>query len=171
MKTKRKILVTMALPYANGAIHLGHMVEAIQTDIWVRFQRLIGNECHFVCGSDAHGTSIMLSAEKQGITPEQQIERVHGEHSRDFQTFNINFDNFYTTHSEENKALSTEIYQRLKTNGDIATREISQAFDPEKNLFLSDRFIKGACPRCGAEDQYGDNCEVCGATYEPTELK
>lgn len=171
MNTKRKILVTIALPYANGAIHLGHLVEAIQADIWVRFQRMLGHECHFICGSDAHGTSIMLSAEKAGISPVEQIEQVHKEHSRDFDTFLVDFDNFYTTHSDENKTLSEQIYQRLKTNGDITTREISQAFDPEKNLFLSDRFIKGECPRCGAEDQYGDNCEVCGATYEPTELK
>lgn len=170
MREKKKILVTIALPYANGAIHLGHLVEAIQADIWVRLQRMLGNECHFICGSDAHGTSIMLSAEKEGITPEQQIERVHGEHSRDYKTFLVDFDNFYTTHSEENKALSNQIYERLKTNGDITTREISQAFDPEKNLFLSDRFIRGECPRCAAKDQYGDNCEVCGATYEPTEL-
>lgn len=168
---KRKLLVTIALPYANGVIHLGHLVEAIQADIWVRFQRMLGHDIYFICGNDAHGTSIMLSAEKQGITPEQQIKSMHEQHSHAYQNFLISFDNFYTTHSPENQALSNEIYKRLKANGDIISREISQAYDPEKNLFLSDRFIRGECPRCGAEDQYGDNCEACGATYEPTELK
>jgi methionyl-tRNA synthetase len=167
----RKILTTMALPYANGPIHLGHMVEAIQTDIWVRFQKLRGHNCLFICGNDAHGTPIMLSAQKQGITPEALIETVHKNHTRDYSAFHINFDNFYTTHSDENRTLSQNIYTKLQDNGDIASREISQAYDPEKNMFLPDRFIRGECPKCGADDQYGDSCESCGSTYDPTELK
>jgi len=167
----RKILMTIALPYANGEIHLGHLVEAVQGDVWARFQKMRGHDCLFICGNDAHGTAIMLSAEKQGISPIALIERVHVEHSQDFQTFLIDFDNFYTTHSPENKALSIEIYNRLKANGDITTQKITQAYDPEKELFLSDRFIRGDCPSCGTPDQYGDNCEACGATYTPTELK
>lgn len=166
----RDLLVTAALPYANGAIHLGHMVEYIQADIWVRFQRMCGNSCLFVCGDDAHGTPIMLSAQKQGITPEALIAQMHQLHSQDFQDFLISVDNFYTTHSPENKTLSALIYERLKARGDIFKRTILQAYDPVENIFLPDRFIRGRCPRCGAEDQYGDNCEVCGATYSPTEL-
>jgi methionyl-tRNA synthetase len=167
---QRDILVTAALPYANGAIHLGHMVEYIQADIWARFQRLRGNRCIFVCGDDAHGTPIMLSAQKQGITPEALIAEMHHTHSQDFHDFLISFDNFYTTNSAENRELATLIYQRLRANNDIFKRTILQMFDPIENIFLPDRFIRGKCPRCGAEDQYGDNCEVCGATYNPTEL-
>jgi len=168
---KRNILVTAALPYANGPIHLGHLVEYTQADIWVRFQRLRGNTCLFICGDDAHGTPIMLSASKQNITPEELVANIHAEHLRDFTAFFINFDNFYTTHSPENRELSEFIYKQLKERGDIFTKEISQAFDPVENIFLPDRFIRGECPRCGAKNQYGDVCEVCGATYSPTELK
>jgi len=167
---KRSILVTSALPYANGPLHLGHLLEQVQTDIWVRFQRSRGHECHYVCADDAHGTAIMLSAEREGITPEQQIARVHAEHSRDAGDFLISFDNYYTTHSEENRHWCEYIFARLREGGHIVEREITQAFDPEKGLFLADRFIKGSCPRCRAPDQYGDNCEVCGATYTPAEL-
>ncbi len=170
MAATREILVTSALPYANGAIHLGHMVETIQTDIWVRFQKMRGHQCIYVCADDAHGTAIMLTAEKLGITPEQQIDRVRQEHMQDFDGFHIGFDNYHTTHSAENKALAELIYNRLKANGHIAEREITQAFDPEKNLFLADRYIKGSCPTCKTEDQYGDNCEACGATYSPMDL-
>ncbi len=170
MTERRKILVTSALPYANGSIHLGHLVEYIQTDIWVRFQKLRGNECTYVCADDAHGTAIMLKAEQLGLTPEQQIANVKSEHEKDFAEFLVNFDNFHSTHSEENRELSELIYKRLKANGHIASRTITQAYDPEKNLFLADRYIKGSCPRCKTEDQYGDNCEACGATYSPTEL-
>lgn len=171
MSQKRKILVTSALPYANGAIHLGHMVEFIQTDIWVRFQKMQGHECIYICGDDAHGTPIMISANNQGITPEALITKIHAEHLNDITAFNINFDNFYTTHSPENQELASEIYQRLLTRGDIIKKTISQAFDPEKNMFLPDRFVKGECPRCGTKDQYGDSCESCGATYSPMDLK
>ncbi|MFL0795884.1 MAG: methionine--tRNA ligase [Cellvibrionaceae bacterium] len=170
MTQARKILVTSALPYANGSIHLGHLVEYIQTDIWVRFQKLRGNTCTYVCADDAHGTAIMLKAEQLGLTPEQQIANVKAEHEKDFADFLIEFDNFHSTHSDENRELSSEIYQRLKANGHIASRTITQAFDPEKQLFLADRYIKGTCPKCKAEDQYGDNCEACGATYSPTDL-
>ena len=170
MTERRKILVTSALPYANGSIHLGHLVEYIQTDIWVRFQKLRGHQCTYVCADDAHGTAIMLKAEQWGLTPEQQIANVKAEHEKDFADFHIAFDNFHSTHSEENRELSELIYNRLKTNGHIASRSITQAYDPEKELFLADRYIKGTCPKCKAEDQYGDNCEVCGATYSPTEL-
>lgn len=166
----RKILVTSALPYANGSIHLGHLVEYIQTDIWVRFQKMQGNQCHYVCADDTHGTPIMLRAEKEGITPEQLIERVHGEHSADFAEFLVEFDNYYSTNSEENRELASGIYQALKKNNKIAVRTIEQYFDPVKEMFLPDRFIKGECPKCHAKDQYGDSCEVCGATYSPTEL-
>lgn len=171
MTNKRKILVTAALPYANGPLHLGHMLEYIQTDIWVRFQKLIGNTCYFVFGDDAHGTPIMLHAEKRGITPEQLIEESYQAHKADLQAFNIAFDNFYTTHSPENQAFATEIYERLLKKGDITKRMIKQAFDPIKNLFLPDRYVKGTCPKCDALDQYGDSCEQCGATYTPLELK
>ena len=170
MSASRKILVTSALPYANGSIHLGHMVETIQTDIWVRFQKQRGHRCTYVCADDAHGTAIMLKAEQLGLTPEQQIDNVRTEHLHDFQDFLIEFDHYHSTHSEENKILSNDIYLRLKENGSIAERNITQAYDPEKNMFLADRYIKGTCPKCKAEDQYGDNCEVCGATYAPMDL-
>jgi methionyl-tRNA synthetase len=170
-KTNRTILVTAALPYANGPLHLGHTVEYIQADIWVRFQRLLGNTCYFVCGDDAHGTPIMLNAEKNKISPEALIKHYYEEHSSVLKDFNISFDNFYTTHSPENKALATEIYTRLEKRGDIVKRVIQQAYDPVKNMFLPDRYVKGECPKCSAKDQYGDSCEVCGATYDPTQLK
>jgi methionyl-tRNA synthetase len=166
----RKILVTSALPYANGSIHLGHLVEYIQTDIWVRFQKMQGHEVHYVCADDTHGTPIMLRAEKEGVTPEALIEGVHKEHSADFDDFLVGFDNYYSTNSDENKTLSQDIYKALKANGKIATKTIEQFYDPVKNMFLPDRFIKGECPKCHAKDQYGDSCEVCGATYNPTEL-
>lgn len=166
----RKILVTSALPYANGAIHLGHLVEYIQTDIWVRFQKMSGNECWYVCADDTHGTPIMLRAEKEGITPEQLIARVHGEHSRDFSGFHVGFDNYYSTHSDETRECANDIYLKLRAAGLIETRTIEQYYDPVKQLFLPDRFIKGECPKCHAKDQYGDNCEVCGAAYAPTDL-
>ena len=168
---KRKILVTSALPYANGEIHIGHLIEYIQTDIWVRFQKMMGNECYYVCADDAHGTPIMLKAEELGITPEQLIENVSKSHQADFNDFAIDFSKYYSTHSCENKAISYDIYHKLNKAGFIKTRVISQAFDSEKNMFLPDRMIKGECPNCSALDQYGDNCEVCGATYEPTDLK
>ena len=168
---KRQILVTSALPYANGAIHLGHLVEYIQTDIWVRFQNLQGHECYYVCADDAHGTPIMLRAQQQGITPEALVADMSEQHQRDFKAFAIAFDNYGSTHSEENRVLVETVYQRLRDAGHIAQRTIKQAYDPVKNMFLPDRFIKGGCPRCGALDQYGDNCEVCGATYAPTDLK
>ncbi len=167
----RKILVTSALPYANGSIHLGHLLEYIQTDIWVRFQKARGHMCTYVCADDAHGTAIMLRAEKEGITPEEQIARVKAEHETDFADFQIAFDNFHSTHSEENRELSATIYKACRDKGHIATRNIKQLYDPVKELFLADRYIKGNCPKCDAEDQYGDNCEVCGATYTPAELK
>ncbi|WP_410678724.1 methionine--tRNA ligase [Avibacterium paragallinarum] len=166
----RKILVTCALPYANGPIHLGHMLEHIQADIWVRFQRMRGNEIYFVCADDAHGTPIMLKADQMGITPEQLIADVQQKHVEDFKGFNISFDNYYSTHSEENRELAESIYNKLKENGFIKSRTISQLFDPEKQMFLPDRFVKGTCPKCKSPDQYGDNCEVCSATYSPTEL-
>ncbi|MDG2949186.1 methionine--tRNA ligase [Bisgaard Taxon 10/6] len=169
-KSNRQILVTCALPYANGPIHLGHMLEHIQADIWVRFQRMRGNEIYFVCADDAHGTPIMLKADQMGITPEQLIAEVQKSHYADFCGFNISFDNYHSTHSEENREFSEMIYNRLKENGFIKTRTISQLFDPEKAMFLPDRFVKGTCPKCKSEDQYGDNCEVCSATYSPTEL-
>ena len=166
----RKILVTSALPYANGSIHLGHLVEYIQTDIWVRFQKMQGHTVHYVCADDTHGTPIMLRAEKEGVTPEALIESVHQEHAADFAEFLVNFDNYYSTNAPENKALSQSIYKKLKAAGKIATKTIEQFYDPVKNMFLPDRFIKGECPKCHAKDQYGDSCEVCGATYNPTEL-
>ncbi len=168
---QRKILVTSALPYANGPIHIGHLVEYIQTDIWARFQKLRGHTCYYVCADDAHGTPIMLRAEEDGVTPEALIERVGQEHRADFAAFAISFDNYHTTHSPENRAFSNAIYGRLRDAGHIATRTIRQAYDPVKEMFLPDRFIRGECPRCGARDQYGDSCEVCGATYSPTDLK
>ncbi|MHC6224364.1 methionine--tRNA ligase [Pseudomonas sp. X10] len=171
MSEPRQILVTSALPYANGSIHLGHMLEYIQTDMWVRFQKLRGNQCIYVCADDAHGSAIMLRAEKEGITPEQLIANVQAEHSSDFADFLVDFDNFHSTHAEENRELSSLIYLKLRDAGHIATRSVTQYFDPDKQMFLADRFIKGTCPKCAAEDQYGDNCEKCGATYAPTELK
>ena len=168
--TPRKILVTSALPYANGSIHLGHLVEYIQTDIWVRFQKMQGHTVHYVCADDTHGTPIMLRAEKEGITPETLIGNVHKEHSADFSEFLVAFDNYYSTNAPENKELSQGIYKKLKAAGKISTKTIEQFYDPVKNMFLPDRFIKGECPKCHAKDQYGDSCEVCGATYNPTEL-
>ncbi|MEW6461461.1 Methionine--tRNA ligase [Pseudomonas sp. THAF187a] len=171
MTEARKILVTSALPYANGSIHLGHMLEYVQTDMWVRYQKLRGNQAIYVCADDAHGSAIMLRAEKEGITPEQLIDGVRAEHMADFAEFGVAFDNYHSTHSEENRELSSSIYLALRDKGHIATRAVTQYFDPEKGMFLADRFIKGTCPKCGTEDQYGDNCEKCGATYSPTELK
>ena len=171
MSEPRQILVTSALPYANGSIHLGHMLEYIQTDMWVRFQKHRGNQCIYVCADDAHGSAIMLRAEKEGITPEQLIDGVQKEHAGDFADFLVDFDNFHSTHAEENRELSNSIYLALRDAGHIATRSVTQYFDPDKKMFLADRFIKGTCPKCAAEDQYGDNCEKCGATYAPTELK
>ena len=170
MTSPRKILVTSALPYANGSIHLGHMVEHIQTDIWVRFQKLRGHDCRYCCADDTHGTPVMLAAQKMGVKPEDMIARVHEEHLADFTGFLIGYDNYYSTHSPENKELSEKIYLALKANGKIESRTIEQLFDPEKQMFLPDRFVKGECPKCHAADQYGDNCEVCGTTYSPTEL-
>ena len=167
----RKILITSALPYANGPIHIGHLVEYIQTDVWAKFQRMQGNSCFYVCADDAHGTPIMLRAQAEGISPETLIERINAEHQQDFADFNIKFDNYYSTHSPENEALSGEIYSKLDKAGHIHQRTISQMYDPEKGMFLADRFIKGDCPRCGTAEQYGDSCESCGATYSPTELK
>lgn len=166
----KKILVTCALPYANGAIHLGHMLEHIQADIWVRYQRMRGHQVNFICADDAHGTPIMLKATQLGITPEHMIDEIRQQHRTDFAGFLISYDNYHSTHSDENRELATLIYQRLKQNGYIKNRTISQLYDAEKNMFLPDRFVKGNCPRCQADDQYGDNCEVCGATYSPTEL-
>ncbi|QDP01096.1 methionine--tRNA ligase [Thalassotalea sp. PS06] len=167
---KRKILVTSALPYANGPIHLGHLLEYIQTDIWVRFQKMRGHETYYVCADDAHGTPIMLKAQQLGMAPEEMIEQVRQEHMADFAGFHIKFDNYHSTHSDENRAFAEEIYRRLDANGHIKRRTISQLFDPEKEMFLPDRFVKGTCPKCKSEDQNGDNCDNCGATYSPTDL-
>jgi len=169
--SKRRILVTSALPYANGELHLGYMLETIQTDIWVRFQKMMGNECHYVCADDAHGTPIMLKAKEMELEPETLIEQVKIRHQADLDDFHIDFSQYHSTHSEENREISELIYNRLNDSGYIKKRVISQAFDPEKEMFLPDRFIKGECPKCGADDQYGDNCEACGATYSTTELK
>ena len=169
--SNRKILVTSALPYANGPIHIGHLVEYIQTDIWVRFQKQRGNACYYVCADDTHGTPIMLRADMEGISPEQLIAQVWQQHLADFTDFGVAFDNYHSTHSEENKILSSLIYERLRDAGHINSRTITQGYDPVKKMFLSDRFIKGDCPKCGAVDQYGDGCEVCGSTYSPTDLK
>ncbi len=166
----RKIIVTSALPYANGSIHLGHLVEYIQTDIWVRFQKMQGHEVYYVCADDTHGTPIMLKAEKEGISPETLIKKVHIEHSKDFYDFFVNFDNFYSTNSPENLELSQTVYKKLKQNKKIYSKMIEQFYDPVKEIFLPDRFIKGECPKCHAKEQYGDSCEICGATYTPTEL-
>ncbi len=168
--SKRRILVTSALPYANGELHLGYMLETIQTDIWVRFQKMMGNECHYVCADDAHGTPIMLKADEMGIEPETLIEQVKIRHQADLNDFHIDFSQYHSTHSEENREISELIYNRLNDSGYIKKRVISQAFDPEKEMFLPDRYIKGECPKCGADDQYGDNCEVCSATYSTTEI-
>ena len=167
----RQILVTNALPYANGDIHLGHLVGYIQADVWVRFQRMQGANVHYVCADDTHGTPVMLRAEREGITPEALIARVHGEHLRDFTAFAVAFDHYHSTHSPENRGYAEQIYRALQAEGLIEQRTIQQFFDPEKSMFLPDRFIKGECPKCGAADQYGDNCEVCGAAYAPTDLK
>ena len=169
--SKRRLLVTSALPYANGQIHIGHLVEYVQTDIWVRFQRMRGHEVHYVGADDTHGTPIMLRAEKEGLTPKELIANVWKEHKRDFDDFLISFDNYYTTDSPENETLSQSIYLKLRDAGLIEKRAIEQAYDPVKEMFLPDRFIKGECPKCGAKDQYGDSCEKCGATYSPTDLK
>ena len=166
----RNILVTSALPYANGPLHLGHLVETIQTDIWVRFQKMRGHETRYVCADDAQGTPIMLKAELEGITPEALIARIDREHRADFAGFGIEFDNYHSTHSPENQAIANLIYSRLRDGGYITRRTVRQAYDPVKQMFLPDRFIRGQCPRCGAPDQYGDSCEVCGATYAPTDL-
>ena len=167
----RRILVTSALPYANGAIHLGHLVEYIQTDIWVRFQKMQSNEVYYVCADDTHGTPVMLRAQAEGISPEELIARVSTEHQRDFASFHVGFDNYYSTNAPENKAHCETIYTRLRDAGLIQTRSVEQFYDPVKEMFLPDRFIKGECPKCGAKDQYGDNCEVCSAVYSPTDLK
>ena len=169
-QSQRRILVTSALPYANGPIHLGHLLEYIQTDIWVRFQKLAGQNCIYVCADDAHGTAIMLKAEENGVTPEQQIANVKREHETDFADFLIRFDNYHSTHSEENRHYAELIFKRNQAAGNILEKEITQLYDPEKGMFLADRFVKGTCPKCGATDQYGDNCEVCGATYSAAEL-
>ncbi len=171
MSAKRKILVTSALIYSNGPPHLGHLVGTIQGDIWVRLQKMLGHDCIYICGSDSHGTPIMIQAEKMGITPEQLITEMHATQVRDFSDFHIEFDNYHDTHSPENQALMEIIYQRQLEKGNIAKRTIKQFFDPVKNMFLPDRYIKGECPNCGSKDQYGDNCEVCGTTYQPTDLK
>ena len=168
---QRKILVTSALPYANGSIHIGHLVEYIQTDIWVRFQKMQGHECYYVCADDAHGTPIMLRAQKEEITPEALIARISEEHQADFKEFSVAFDNFHSTHSDENQWLANTIYESLDNKGHINKRTIKQLYDPEKEMFLPDRFIRGECPKCGTADQYGDSCESCGATYSPTDLK
>lgn len=170
MANTRNILVTSALPYANGPIHLGHLVEYIQTDIFVRFQKMRGHQCRYICADDTHGTPIMLRAEKEGITPESLIARVQAEHEKDFKGFHIQFDNYHSTHSEETRTLAESIYLKLKARGLIEARTIEQYFDPVKEMFLPDRFIKGECPKCHAKDQYGDACEACGATYSPTDL-
>jgi len=171
MTKQRKILVTNALPYANGHIHLGHLLGYIQADIWVRFQRMREHEVHYICGSDTHGTPIMIKAQQLGITPEALVSEMEKEQAKDFEAFHIHFDDFYTTHSPENQKFSEMIYHALKAKGDIESRTIHQAYDAVENMFLPDRYVKGTCPRCAATQQYGDNCEVCGATYSPTELK
>jgi methionyl-tRNA synthetase len=167
----RRLLITSALPYANGPIHIGHMLEYVQTDIWSRYQKLVGNECYYVCADDTHGTPIMLSAQKQNITPEELIAKSHADHQKDFDGFNIEFDNFHSTHSAENKHFTESVYKQLLAKGHISKRTINQLYDPEKEMFLPDRFVKGECPKCGSLEQYGDNCDVCSATYSPVELK
>lgn len=167
---QRKILVTSALPYANGAIHIGHLVEYLQTDIWVRFQKLRGHHCTYVCATDAHGTPIMLKAREQGVTPQELTEKLSAEFVKDFRDFGVEFDNYHTTHSDENEALVGEIYATLRESGDIYTRTIEQSYDEKEGMFLPDRFVRGTCPRCNSKDQYGDACEICGATYSPSDL-
>ena len=167
----RRILVTSALPYASGSVHLGNLLEHVQTDIWVRFQRMRGNECYYVCADDAHGTATMMKAEEHGLTPEQWIAKIQEEHEADFRAFNISYDTYYTTHSDENREYSNLIYERLKNAGLIFTRNVEQLYDAERQIFLADRYIRGTCPRCGAEDQPGDNCDNCGATYDARDLK
>jgi methionyl-tRNA synthetase len=167
----RKLFVTTALPYANGPFHIGHIMEYVQADIWVRFQRLQGHRVTFVCADDTHGAPIMLKAEAEGTTPEELIAKVAESHRRDYQRFGISWDNFHSTHSQENRELSGEIFEALRGNGLIDTKTIEQFFDPVKGMFLPDRYIKGECPKCGAKDQYGDSCENCGAVYAPTDLK
>ena len=171
MKAKNKILVTSALPYANGPIHLGHLVEYIQTDIWVRFKKSTGNDVVYICADDAHGTPIMLKAKEQGISPETLITKNEKNHQKDFESFFINFDHYSSTNSEKNKELCEEIFLKLKKNKFISQKNISQFYDDQEKMFLPDRYIKGECPKCGAKEQYGDSCENCGATYSPTELK
>ncbi|MDE2315040.1 MAG: class I tRNA ligase family protein, partial [Xanthomonadaceae bacterium] len=166
----RRLLVTNALPYANGPLHMGHLLGYIQADIWVRAQRMMGNQVAYVCADDAHGTPIMLAAEKAGLAPEVYIEGIRQGHEADFAAFGVAFDHYHSTHSDENRALASLIYTRLRDGGFIARRNIQQLFDPEKQMFLPDRYIKGTCPKCGTPDQYGDNCENCGATYAPTDL-
>ena len=160
----RKLLVTSALPYANGPIHIGHLVEYLQTDIWVRFQKTCGNTCYYFCADDTHGTPIMIRAKSEGITPETLINRVHSQHLKDFNDFEIAFDNYYTTHSEENRQLSERIYKGSLAAGSIVKKQIQQAYDDQEKMWLPDRYIKGTCPRCKAENQYGDSCDVCGRT-------
>ena len=171
MTARRRILVTSALYYANGPLHLGHILEAIQTDVWVRFQKLRGNECIYVCSDDTHGTPIMLKAQSEGITPEALFRRVHAEHTRDLAEMLIGLDNFGSTHSPENRTICERIYRALREAGHIDRRIISQAYDATANMFLPDRYVKGTCPICGTADQYGDSCENCGATYTPADLK
>ena len=166
-QSDRKMLVTIALPYANGDLHLGHLVEAIQADIWVRFQKMQKNTCHFICGDDAHGTAIMMAAQKENIKPEAFIERIHLQRQQDYRSFMIDFDFYGSTHSPENQRFAEMIYNKLKNNDFIFKKNIEQFFDKTANLFLSDRFIKGACPKCRQPDQYGDGCESCGSTYRP----
>ena len=167
---KRDILVTSALPYANGSIHMGHLVEYIQTDIWVRYQKLQGHNCHYVCAADAHGTPIMIKAREENISPEKLVTSIAKKQYKDLKDFGVEFDKFHTTHSEENKLLVEEIYTSLQQKNLIYTKDIDQAFDTKENMFLPDRFIRGTCPKCAAKDQYGDACENCGATYSPDEL-
>src|SRR4029077_3296132 len=171
LTSKRTILVTSALPYANNSLHIGHVLGYVQTDIWVRFQRLRGERCWYVCASDTHGTPTMLRAEQEGIAPEALITRVSAEHRRDFATFRIGVDNYITTHDPENEELTTELYRRLAKRGLIARKIIKQAYDQERQMFLPDRYVRGTCPNCGKPDQYGDSCENCGATYSPLDLK
>ena len=168
---EKKYLVTSALPYANGSIHIGHLVEHIQTDIFVRFQKLQGHTCYYMCADDAHGTAIMLSAQKQGLSPEDYIAKIKQEHMQDFAAFGIDHDHYYSTHSDENKTLSEDIYNKACKAGVINKKDVEQYFCEDSNLFLSDRYIKGECPKCGASDQYGDACEICYATYNATQLK
>ena len=171
MSVKRTILVTSALPYANDSLHVGHLVGYVQTDIWARFQRMRGHRCVYVCATDAHGTPTMLSAEREGVTPEAWVERVAASHRRDFATFNISVDNYLTTHAPENEELTTGLYQRLADGGFIGRKLIKQAYDAERQMFLPDRYVRGTCPVCNTPDQYGDSCESCGATYSPLDLK